>query len=816
MPASATWSAKPHSHAAADRLRSELRVSPAVAAILVRRGLETPALARAFLRGDERHEARLLDGAVQAAALIREHAARGSRIVVHGDYDVDGICSTAVLVRALRALGAEPGWHLPSRSEDGYGLSLPTVERLAAAGTGLLVTVDCGISSLAEVAHARALGMDVVVSDHHRPGNQLPDCPVVHPALGGYPFPDLCAAGVAYKLAEVLLGEAPEQDLDLVALATVCDVVPLVGENRRLVRQGLELLSRTRRVGLRALMRTAAVEPGSVSAGSLGFRLGPRLNAAGRLARADAGLELLLTEDGERAEQIAAELESLNRERQDTEMRILWSAEEAARAQMHSAALVLAGEGWHPGVIGIVASRMVERHSRPCVMVAMEGDRGRGSGRSIPAWDLHAGLAACSEHLVRFGGHRVAAGLELEAASLDAFRAAFQQRAGSELAPEDLRRVERIDAVVPGGSLGLPLAEELATLGPFGAGNPEPTLLVPAARISDVRGMGDERQHSRFTISSGGRRARAVAFRTTPGELNSMGEDACSLSVRLEASEWGGSVEPRLVLRAACPPGEGSCELLPEPGLWDAVAAELERDPGGWCDPGPALRELRDRREEGIAGVAGELIASGESVLVVCADVPRRRAALDRVLGGLVPGRAPWLCSWHALATGLPGAERFEHLLLLDPPESPAGVDLALAVPGGFVHIGWGAAECDFAEHVTTAALDLRAPLAQVYRELRAAGGSAAGPELEELLCGAGAHPRARDACGRLVRVLTELGLAEWHAAGRSLHIASAERTELERSPAFVAYTRRAAAARAYLRSGAGSAQPASMAAAAA
>ncbi|MEA2429383.1 MAG: single-stranded-DNA-specific exonuclease, partial [Thermoleophilaceae bacterium] len=414
----ARWSTTPYSVAAADAIERELGVSRATASILVRRGYETPEAAGRFLAAGERHDPFAFAGMRETCEEILAAVDAGSPIVVHGDYDVDGVCSTAILVRALRGLGAQPRWHIPSRA-DGYGLSIATVERLAAAGTELLITADCAIASPDEVDAALALGMSVIVTDHHRPGDRLPACPIVHPGVSGYPFEDLCAAGVAYKLAEALYAVAGADaapladDMDLVALATVADVVALRGENRRLVREGLGALSRTRKPGLQALMKVASVDPAAVEEGDIGFRLSPRLNAAGRLGSADAALELLLTEDEGRAAEVADELDILNRERRDTETRIVFEAEAARAEHPEAPAYVLAGEGWHPGVIGIVASRMVERYHRPCVIIGLDGDSGRGSGRSISAFDLHAGLAACSGELRRFGGHRVAAGLEI-------------------------------------------------------------------------------------------------------------------------------------------------------------------------------------------------------------------------------------------------------------------------------------------------------------------------------------------------------------------------------------------------------------------
>ncbi len=406
--------------AAVQRLQAELGVSGPVAQVLVRRGMAEPAHARAFIAADEEHSYAAFAGIDTAIATIRRHLAAGTRITIHGDYDVDGVCSTAVLLRSLRRLNADVDWYLPDRASDGYGLSLDTVRRLAARGTRLLVSADCAITAVEEVAAAKELGMDVVVTDHHsvRADGALPDAPIVHPAVCGYPFHGLCATAVAYKLAQGLEGRDPVEDLDLVALATVADVVPLLGENRTLVRRGLRALAGTVKPGLRALMAVSRVDPARVNERSIAFGLAPRLNAAGRLYRADAGLELILTEDSTRAAQIAHELDRVNHERRMAERTIRFEAEAqiAALGDLHERrALVLAGEGWHVGVIGIVASRLAETHHRPVVLIALEGERGRGSGRAgCEAFDLLAGLTACSEHLSRYGGHRAAAGLEIE------------------------------------------------------------------------------------------------------------------------------------------------------------------------------------------------------------------------------------------------------------------------------------------------------------------------------------------------------------------------------------------------------------------
>jgi single-stranded-DNA-specific exonuclease len=555
---------------AVERLRGELGVSDPVAQVLVRRGMAEPARARAFMAADEEHPFTAFAGIDAAVATLTQHVRGGGRITIHGDYDVDGVCSTAVLVRSLRRLNADVDWYLPDRASDGYGLSLDTVRRLAARGTRLLVSADCAITAVEEVAAAKALGMDVVVTDHHsvRADGALPDAPIVHPAVCGYPFQELCATAVAHKLAQALFqaaGRDPrelEGDLDLVALATIADVVPLLGENRSLVRRGLRELAGTVKPGLRALMAVARVDPARVNERSVAFGMAPRLNAAGRLYRADAGLELILSEDPLRAAQIAQELDRVNHERRSAERTIRFEAEAqiAALGDLDERrALVLAGEGWHVGVIGIVASRLAETHHRPVVMIALEGDRGRGSGRAgCDAFDLLAGLTACAEHLSRYGGHRAAAGLEIERERVETFAQALSSHADSVLKGEDMAPMERVDAIVDGSELGMALAEELAGLAPFGQANPTVSLMIAEATFADVRPMG-EGKHARFTVQSRAGRARAVAF-NTGGQLGVAEGEPAQATFTLEVNEWNGVSEPRLVLRRARPAGSPRIE----------------------------------------------------------------------------------------------------------------------------------------------------------------------------------------------------------------------------------------------------------------
>jgi single-stranded-DNA-specific exonuclease len=553
-----TWTISPCPHRDASALAQALGINEITASVLVRRGYGDPEAAQRFLAAEQpRHDPFLLGD--MRAACDRIHAAieGGEEICVHGDYDVDGICATALAVLILRELGAKVSWHLPSRFDEGYGLAGETLSRLAGEGCRLVVTVDCGVTAVEEVAAARQLGLDVIVTDHHRPGDTLPDCPTVATRPSDYPFPELCGTGVVFKLGEALLGsDSPvlKRHLDLVALATIADVVPLVDENRGLAAAGLHALARTQKLGLQALMRTARVDPATVDTGSVGFRLAPRINAAGRLGHPRAALELLLTDDRKVAFRLAGTLEELNRERQAVEDRILreaarqvdeWPEERRARR-----GYVLADESWHQGVIGIVASRLVERYHRPVVLIAGGDVPWKGSGRSTGSFDLHAGLAACSDQLERFGGHRAAAGLSILPDRIEAFADAFAQHADGALEEVDLMPMTLVDAVLPPGTpLTLDLCSELARLAPFGLGNPEPVLLAEACELGELSAVG-EGKHLRFRVRRGDRDAgSAIAFGFGAQLDRYRRPGRYDVAFRLQENSWNGTVAPQLVVR---------------------------------------------------------------------------------------------------------------------------------------------------------------------------------------------------------------------------------------------------------------------------
>jgi single-stranded-DNA-specific exonuclease len=611
-----TWTIRPCPHREASALADALGISWVTASVLVRRGYGDPETARRFLAAElPRHDPNLLGDTAVAVDRIRRAIQSGERICVHGDYDVDGICATALSVLALRELGAEVDWHLPSRFDEGYGVAGQTLERLAADGCGLVVTVDCGITAVEEVARAKELGLDVIVTDHHRPGDTLPDCPIVATKPSRYPFPELCGTGVAYKLLEAL-GVDLTRHLDLVALATIADVVPLLDENRALASAGLKALARTQKPGLQALMRAARVDPAIVDTGAVSFRLAPRINAAGRLGHPGAALDLLLTDDREKASRLAAQLEELNRERQAVEDRIVraavakveeWPDEKRARR-----AYVVADEDWHEGVIGIVASRLVERFNRPVVLVAGGEHAWKGSGRSISSYDLHAGLAAAAAHLERFGGHRAAAGISIDPAQIDAFAGAFAAHADAHLADEDLRPVTYVDAVLPPRTApSLELCEELARLAPFGLGNPEVTLLAESCELRELSAVGDGK-HLRFRVAQGG----AIAFGLGAQLDRFRTERRFDVAFRLQANHWNGTVAPQLVVRRIFDAPDGYTSLR------EWLAGEFRKD-----DPDVVAQEIFEELGVGEEGVRRSLLESERFRALLAEREPLARAA---------------------------------------------------------------------------------------------------------------------------------------------------------------------------------------------
>lgn len=544
-----------------ERLREELGLPPEVCRLLVRRGHGEPSEARRFLRPgfDQLHRPELLPGLEAGVERIEAALARGERILVHGDYDADGLTAAALLTLGLREAGGDVEAFVPHRTRDGYDLGPAGLARAGEVEADLVVTADCGISAVEAVEEARRAGRDVVVTDHHEPPDRLPEATaVVNPSRrdGGYPFRGLAGVGVAYKLLCGLferLGRPPEAlnpHLDLVALGTVADAVPLGGENRVLVRAGLRAMEQTRKPGLRALLEVAGVE-GEIEAGDLGYRLGPRLNAVGRVGEAETGLRLLLTDDAREAEALAERLEGRNRERRELDRRVLEEAERRLAETFdpdRDRAVVVAGDDWPAGVLGIAASRLVDRLHRPTVLVSFEGDLGRGSGRSIPGFHLQRALEACAPMLERHGGHRMAAGLEIRRDRLPAFAERLGELAREELSPEDLEPRLELDLSLPLERADGELHGVLRHLAPFGAGNPRPVIASRGVELRDVRTVGDDGAHLRTTLAAPAGRLRAVGFGLghRAGELQGGGR--WDVAYELVEDRWRGRrrVEARL------------------------------------------------------------------------------------------------------------------------------------------------------------------------------------------------------------------------------------------------------------------------------
>ncbi|WP_298436391.1 single-stranded-DNA-specific exonuclease RecJ [Geobacter sp.] len=540
-------------------------VDPLVARLLAGRGLSGGEAARRFLASTlaDISDPFLLKGMDEAVTRLAAALRDGETVCVYGDYDVDGVSATALLVSFFRSIGLRCFFHIPRRLTDGYGLSADGIRAAAEAGARVIVTVDCGITACAEAQLCASLGIDLIVTDHHTPGAELPRArAVINPNQPGcpYPFKALAGVGVAFNLMIALRGRLRESGLfaarpepnlreylDLVALGTIADVVPLTEENRIFVKHGLRELTAGRRPGIRALKGVSGVT-GEVGCGAVGFRLAPRLNAAGRLEDASLGVELLLEDDHGRAAEIAALLEASNAERQAVEREILSDALGLVRGNPEMVgrrSIVLASEAWHPGVIGIVASRLVDIFHRPTILIALRDGNGRGSGRSIAGFHLYDALAACGEHLEKFGGHRQAAGLSIDEVTLEAFVARFEEVAAGLLSPEDLAPVLLADAELSPAEVTPELVEAVSTLEPFGMGNPEPLFILRRATVAERRVL--KEQHLKLRLSAAGRSFDAIGFNLA-GRGGPQG-GVVDLAFTPRWNEWNGRRAVQLTLK---------------------------------------------------------------------------------------------------------------------------------------------------------------------------------------------------------------------------------------------------------------------------
>lgn len=558
------WHIKDVNLDSAADLAADIGINHIVARILVGRGIDSVQAAREFISPalSNMPDPFLLKGMEAAVNRLCKAVNGSERVCVYGDYDVDGITGTALLVSFLKRTGFECSYFIPNRFDDGYGLNSEALKRIIDDGVTLVISVDCGITSVAEAEFCRQSGADLIITDHHALKETVPDaCAVVNPQQPdcGYPFKALAGVGVAFNLMIALrsrlresgyFGDRAEPDLrewlDLVALGTIADVVPLVGQNRIYASYGLKLLGNSSRAGIEALKRVAGVKD-NVSSGQVGFRLAPRLNAVGRMECAVPGVELLLGSDPQKSALIAEELDAANAERQAVERAILDEAiglVESSGTYPARRSIVLASPNWHQGVVGIVASRLVERYHRPTILIALDEDgNGKGSGRSIPGFHLLNALMNCSDFLLRFGGHQYAAGVGLKVENLDRFTECFEAFACKMLANVDLVPVLNIDASVSSADVSYSLITELKRLEPFGAGNPEPNFMMRGVRVLERRVVGEK--HLKLKIDCGGTAFSGIAF----GQSDCSTDGMLDIAFVPELNVWNNSTTIQLRIK---------------------------------------------------------------------------------------------------------------------------------------------------------------------------------------------------------------------------------------------------------------------------
>lgn len=548
---------KPDQHLV-QMLANELKITPLTASLLVNRGLDTVDAARYFLFGkDDFHDPFLLKGMDLAVNRIRQAIEHHERILIYGDYDADGISSTSLLMLTLLDFGAMVDFYIPNRFTEGYGPNEQAFRQAKENGFSLIITVDTGIAAVHEAAVAKELGLDLIITDHHEPGPVLPTAlAIIHPKLpdSTYPFRELAGVGVAFKLAHALYGKTPEHLLEIAVIGTVADLVSLKGENRLIVKKGLEQLRSTKNIGLKAIFKSAGIDPLTINEETIGFTLGPRINAVGRLKDADLAVRLLLTDDPEEAEIFATEIEVLNKTRQEIVNTI--TAEAIEEVETHysgpeNKVLVIGREGWNAGVIGIVASRLVEKFYRPVIVLSFDRDKGlaKGSARSIQGFDLFHNLSTCRDILPHFGGHPMAAGMTLKLDDVDELRIRLNTLAAETLSEEDFIPITTLDEKVNLETITIAALEEVKLLSPFGVDNPKPKVLVDQVEISSIRKIGSEHNHLKMIVQENGETLDGVGFGlgTLADEISPAAK--ISLIGELSINEWNNLRKPQIMIQ---------------------------------------------------------------------------------------------------------------------------------------------------------------------------------------------------------------------------------------------------------------------------
>lgn len=545
--------------------------------LLRNRGMDTPEKAERFLHPSfgQLHDPSLMQGMDKAVRIIRGAVAQGQRIIVYGDYDVDGVCATSIMLETLREMGAQADFRIPSRHGEGYGLNVDAVREMAQTYQ-LLITVDCGVTNHEEVALAQMLGMTVIVTDHH----QLADTPspanvVLNPLMGAYPFPRLCGAGVALKLTQALLGmEAVQARIELAALATVADIVPLIDENRIIVKEGLAAMATSTRPGIRALLEVSQVKP-PVNAGQVGFRLAPRINAGGRLEDASQGVTLLTTRDPQQARAIAEHLEESNRQRQALEQEITTAALDAIATEVDfydDRIIIIAGKDWNHGVIGLAAGRVCERYHFPTIVLTCKDGIAVGSCRSIPGVNIHAMLSTCKDLFIRFGGHEQAAGLTMKEELIPELRRRMNLAIRENCDPTCYIPVKEYDLSIPLVDVTIDLVDRLELMQPTGYGNPAPVFLLRDGQVQVMRRVGRDRQHLKLSLLDGDSVRDGIAF--SQGELAESGMERVDAVFSPERNEFKGSVTAQLQVQAMRP-AEGTAPLPGQEAVFRGLLQEM-------------------------------------------------------------------------------------------------------------------------------------------------------------------------------------------------------------------------------------------------
>lgn len=560
------WRIKDSDPAIQAELSSALSISRVTAQLLANRGVTDSKSAADFLKCSlsSCHDPFLLKDMDKAVYRIKKAIKEGEKVLVYGDYDADGLTAVAILCLALKNLGANFSSYIPNRVEEGYGLNMQAIKKAHYNGASLIITVDCGITSFREVEYASSLGIDTVVTDHHEIlDSRIPAAyAVINPLQEGcgYPFKHLAGVGIAYKLAKALYDDTPffaEDFLDLVSLGTIADIAPLVGENRILARHGLSEMNKRERIGLKALMQVGGLEGKDVSSGHIGFILGPRINAMGRTGAPHLALELLLTGDSLEAERLAKILDKENRNRQKIESGILDEALAKVEREVnfkHHRVIVLAGEGWHPGVIGIVASRIADRYYRPAIMISLDGKLAKGSGRSIENFHLFEYLLRCKDHLVGFGGHEAACGITIEKEKIDDFRQKINEEAAKDVDESIFSPKLDIDMDIPLNSLTEDVLSEIDSLSPFGADNPRPVLASRNLTVKDgPRQIG--KSGFKVWVTDNKITCEAVSFGKSNLDIPETGMDI-DLAYIPSVNNWQGLQSIQLELRDIRSPGK--------------------------------------------------------------------------------------------------------------------------------------------------------------------------------------------------------------------------------------------------------------------